>query len=125
MKFVDQDTAKLVEQRPRGNDDVMTNAVLEEIAAHAACDEGGDQDVGVEQQFHETWLNTSSSVKIPCACAAAIMRCLSCRKRRTKRKSSSDCRSTSLRERPSSFATRSSSRRTACGRLIVTVSLMY
>src|SRR5436853_6206608 len=45
------------------------------------------------------------------------MRCRRRRNRRTKRKSSSDWRSTSLRETPSSLAILSSSRRTAGGRL--------
>src|SRR5262249_26807117 len=124
MRFSRQNVAKLVEQRSRRNHCVVADAVLKKIAANAPRDERSDQHVRIEHQFHETRLNTSSSVKVPRACAAAIIRCRSWRNRRTKRKSSSDWRSTSLREMPSSLATLSSSRRTACGRLIVTVSLM-
>ena len=64
-KFSSQDIAKLVEQRSRRNHDVLANAVLEKIAADASRDESGDQDVRIQQQFHETRLNTSSSVKMP------------------------------------------------------------
>jgi len=78
----------------------MADAVLQQLATDAARDEGRDEDVRVEEQPHETRLNTSS------------------------RKSSSDWRSTSLREMRSSFATLSSARRTFCGRLMVTVSRM-
>ena len=57
-----EDLAKLVQQRLRRNDDVLADAVFEEIAAGAARDEGGDQHVRVEEEFHETRVNTSSSV---------------------------------------------------------------
>jgi hypothetical protein len=57
-----EDFAKLVQQRLRGNADVLANAVFHEIAARAARDEGGDQHVRVEEEFHETRVNTSSSV---------------------------------------------------------------
>jgi hypothetical protein len=36
--------------------------VLQEIAAHAARHEGGDEHVGVQHQAHDTRPNTSSSV---------------------------------------------------------------
>ena len=42
-------------------------AVLQQIGADAARDEGRDEDVRIEEQLHETRLNTSSSVKMPCA----------------------------------------------------------
>ena len=66
MKFSSQDIAQPVEQRARRNDDVMADAVLQKLAT-AARDEGRDEDVRVEEQPHETRLNTSSSVKMPCA----------------------------------------------------------
>jgi len=67
MKFSSQDVAQLVERRSGRNDDVMADAVLQKLAADAARDEGRDEDVRVEEQPHETRLNTSSSVKMPCA----------------------------------------------------------
>ena len=67
MKFSRQDITQLVEQRSRRNHDVTADAVLQQIGADAACDEGRDKDVRVEEQPHETRLNTSSSVKTPCA----------------------------------------------------------
>ena len=67
MKLSSQDIAQLVEQRSGRNDDVMADAVLQKIATDAARDEGRDEDVRVEEQPHETRLNTSSSVKMPCA----------------------------------------------------------
>ena len=66
MKFSSQDIAQPVEQRARRNDDVMADAVLQKLAT-AARDEGRDEDARVEEQPHETRLNTSSSVKMPCA----------------------------------------------------------
>ena len=67
MKFSSQGIAQLVEQRSGRNDDVMADAVLQKLATDAARDEGRDEDVRVEEQPHETRLNTSSSVKMPCA----------------------------------------------------------
>ena len=57
-----EDVTKLVQQGLRRNDDVLADAVFEEIAAGAARDEGGDQHVRIEEEFHETRVNTSSSV---------------------------------------------------------------
>ena len=57
-----EDVAKLVQQRLGRNDDVLADAVFEEIAAGAARDEGGDQHIRIEEEFHETRVNTSSSV---------------------------------------------------------------
>ena len=44
---------------------VLADAVFEQVAARAARDEGGDEDVRVEEEPHETRENTSSSVKMP------------------------------------------------------------
>ena len=66
-KFSSQDIAKLVEQRSRRNHDMVADTVLQKIPADAARDEGRDEDVRAEEQPHETRLNTSSSVKMPCA----------------------------------------------------------
>jgi hypothetical protein len=41
---------------------VLAEAVFQKIAAGAAREEGGHQHVRVEEQFHETRVNTSSSV---------------------------------------------------------------
>jgi hypothetical protein len=90
MKLSSEDVAQLVQQRSGRNYDVMANAVLQQVAAGAARNERGDEHVCIQQQFHETRVNTSSSVKMPCACVAAIMRWRSFWNRRTKRKSSSD-----------------------------------
>jgi hypothetical protein len=57
-----EDLAKLVQHGLQRNDDVLADAVFQKIAAGAAREEGGDQHVRVEEQFHETRLNTSSSV---------------------------------------------------------------
>jgi len=65
MEFFDQDAPKFVEQRSRGNHDVVPDALLQKIAAGATRDEGRDEYVRVQQNFHETRVNTSSSVKIP------------------------------------------------------------
>ena len=65
MEFFCQDNAKLVEQWSGRNHNVVADAVLEKIATDAARHEGGDQHVRIEEQFHETRLNTSSSVKMP------------------------------------------------------------
>jgi len=65
MEFSRQDIAKLVEQRSRNNHVVMADTVLQKIAADAACDKSRDEHVRIQQQSHETRLNTSSSVKIP------------------------------------------------------------
>ena len=57
-----QDVTKLIQQWLRRNDFVLADAVFEEIAAGAARDEGGDQPVRIKHEFHETRVNTSSSV---------------------------------------------------------------
>jgi hypothetical protein len=57
-----QDITELVQQRLRRNDDVLASAMLEEIAAGAARDECRDQHVRIQEEFHETRVNTSSSV---------------------------------------------------------------
>ena len=57
-----ENLAKLVQQRLRRDDDVLADAVFQKIAAGAAREKGGDQHVRVEEQFHETRVNTSSSV---------------------------------------------------------------
>jgi len=67
MKFSRQDVTQLVEQRSGRNDDVMADAVLQQLATDAARDERRDEEVRVEEQPHETRLNTSSSVKMPFA----------------------------------------------------------
>lgn len=54
--------AKFVEQRLRRDDDMLADAVFEEFLAGAAGDQRRDQHVRVEQQSHETRVNTSSSV---------------------------------------------------------------
>lgn len=64
-EFVSQDTAKFVQQWLRGNHDVVADAVLQEIAADAARQKSGDEHVRIQQEFHETRVNTSSSVKMP------------------------------------------------------------
>jgi hypothetical protein len=64
-KFSSQDVAKLVQERSRRNHHVVPDAVLEKIAADAARHESGDQHVRVQQELHETRVNTSSSVKMP------------------------------------------------------------
>ena len=51
MKFSSQDVAQLVEQRSGTNDDVMADAVLQQLATDAARDEGRDEDVRVEEQL--------------------------------------------------------------------------
>ena len=61
-KLTDEDVAKLVQQRLRGNDGVTADAVLQNITAHATRDQRRDEHVGVERQFHDTRPNTSSSV---------------------------------------------------------------
>jgi D-alanyl-D-alanine carboxypeptidase len=57
-----QDFKELVQQQLRRHDDVMADAVFEEIAAGAARNEGSDQHVRIQEKFHETRVNTSSSV---------------------------------------------------------------
>ena len=57
-----ENLAKLVQQGRRRDDDVLADAVLEEIAAGAARDEGGYQHVRIKEEFHDTRVNTSSSV---------------------------------------------------------------
>jgi len=54
MEFSRQDIAELAEQRPRRNDDVMADAVLQKIGADAARNEGRDGDVRVEEQPQRT-----------------------------------------------------------------------
>jgi hypothetical protein len=49
-----EDLAKLDQQWLRRDDDVLAHAVLEEIAAGATRDQRSDQDIGVEQQLHDT-----------------------------------------------------------------------
>lgn len=44
---------------------MMADAVLQKIAADPARDQSCDQNVRIKEQFHETRVNTSSSVKIP------------------------------------------------------------
>ena len=61
-KLSSQHIAKLVQQRSRRNHDVVAEAVLQKIAAGAPRQERGDQHVRIQQKFHETRLNTSSSV---------------------------------------------------------------
>src|SRR5580765_4626506 len=57
-----QDFTKLVQQGLRRNDDVLADAVFEEVAARTARDEGGDQHVRIKEKSQETRVNTSSSV---------------------------------------------------------------
>jgi hypothetical protein len=65
MEFFTQDTAKLVEQWLRGNHDMVPYTVLQKVTASAARHESGDQHIRIQQESHDTRLNTSSSVKIP------------------------------------------------------------
>jgi hypothetical protein len=44
---------------------VAADTVFQKIAAGAARHESGDKHVRIQQEFHETRVNTSSSVKIP------------------------------------------------------------
>jgi hypothetical protein len=62
MKLSSEHIPELVQQGSRRNQDVMANAVLQKIAAGAPRHESGDQYVRIQQEFHETRLNTSSSV---------------------------------------------------------------
>jgi hypothetical protein len=64
---VDQVPSDFLEDGGRRHHFVFTNAVLEQLGADSWCDEGGDQDVRVENEPHETRSKTSSSVEIPCA----------------------------------------------------------
>jgi hypothetical protein len=64
-KLSTQHLSEFVQQWPRSNHDAMTNAVLQQVAASAARNERGDEHVRIQQQFHETRLNTCSSVKMP------------------------------------------------------------
>ena len=57
-----QNFTEFVQQRLRRHDDVLADAVFEEIGAGAARDEGRDQHVRIQEEFHETRVNTSSSV---------------------------------------------------------------
>ena len=57
-----QHVTKLVQQGLRRNDDVLADAVFEEIAAGTARDEGGNQHVRIQEEFHEMRVNTSASV---------------------------------------------------------------
>lgn len=57
-----EDFTELVQQELGRNDSVLADAVFEEIAAGAARDEGGDQHVRIQDKFHDTRVNTSSSV---------------------------------------------------------------
>ena len=47
-EFPSEDIAKLVQHWLRRNDDVLTNAVFQQITANAPRHEGGDQDVRIK-----------------------------------------------------------------------------
>jgi len=74
-----------LQDRRRRDRLVLANGMLEQLGAHTSRDEHRDQHARVEDQPHDTRSKTSSSVKMPCACAVAIMRCRSARKRLTKK----------------------------------------
>lgn len=57
-----EDVAQLVEEWAGRNDNVMSDAVFQQLTADAARDQRGDQDIRIEEQLHETRVNTSSSV---------------------------------------------------------------
>ena len=65
MKLSRQDVAKFVQERLGGNDHVLSDAELDQIAADAPRHERGDEHVRIKQNSHETRVNTSSSVKMP------------------------------------------------------------
>src|SRR3990172_655211 len=48
---------------------MLADTMLEQITTCPMCDECGNQDIGIQQDFHEIRLNTSSSLEIPSACA--------------------------------------------------------
>ena len=48
MEFLNQNRANLVEQWPRRDEDVIANAVFQQVAADAARDERGDQHIRIE-----------------------------------------------------------------------------
>ena len=114
---------ELFEHGSRRDQVVVESAMLEQIRAFPAAQEGSDQDVRVEKDSHEMRSKTSSSVKIFWDVAIEAIRLRRDRKRRMKRKSRRDSRMTSLRETPSSFTMRSISCFISFGRLMVMVCL--
>lgn len=41
---------------------MLADAMFEKIGASASRDQGGNQDIGIEENFQDTRVNTSSSV---------------------------------------------------------------
>jgi hypothetical protein len=79
----------------------------ENVIAKAAGVKGASKNIGVEEHFQDTTLNTSSSVKKPRASANGMARRRSCWKRRTARWRLKASRITSLRVCPDPLRTSS------------------
>jgi hypothetical protein len=60
---------KLPDKRERRHYFVMDADMIPDFATGAACDKCRNDHVGIEDEFHDTRSNTSSSVKMPCSAA--------------------------------------------------------
>lgn len=61
-EFAIQDITKFIQQLLRGDNRMLADAVFQKLAAAATRNERGDQHVCVQEEFHETRVNTSWSV---------------------------------------------------------------
>src|SRR6185437_6196433 len=64
---VPQDTFGFGKIHGTGQQLMLRQHEAKQVRAETACDEGGDQDIGVEKNLHDTAVNTSSSVRMPWA----------------------------------------------------------
>lgn len=54
FEFVSQLLSKLIDDKLRSHKRMLTDAMLKQLVAETAGDEGGYQNIGVEQDFQET-----------------------------------------------------------------------
>lgn len=119
-----QDPLELTKDRLGDAPLVLGQDGADDVRAQSSSGEGGHEDVGVEEDLHDTALNTSSSVRSPFASAKGATRSRSCSK-----SSMASClrrasRATWLWVRRESRATRASIRAVSRSMRMVSVSFM-
>src|SRR5579862_4487581 len=85
FEFSGEDFFKFLKDIFRKEQLMVFRAMPDQLGTGAVADQGGDKDVRVKNNLHDTRLNTSSSVKMPCFAALAIMRLRRLRNRWSKR----------------------------------------
>src|SRR5436305_1845397 len=109
--------AQLAQHEIRSNKCMVLGAMFEQTTTDPTGDQGRDEDIGIEDDSHETRLKTSWSEKTPCASAFGTSRSRKSRNRRKNRCSFTARAMISSGEIPSLRVTSSSAARTSGGKV--------